>query len=301
MKTIFNLTRPISWSSLVLVIHDASKARPSHSAGQKGGDIMSGSISSGAHVPSTAQNIVSIFGLLFAGFSYTLFLLTFTMFALRVSGVWTPDGVNVGIASSFLVNFVLVLVFAVQHTIMARAGFKIGWSRIVSPHLERSTFVLFSSLSMAGIVFLWQPISGHVWEVNSTLGQVFLYSLFGLGYLGVVASTFLIDHFYLFGLKQAWSNFKGHAIPRAEFKEPWPYKKVRHPMMTCVLVMMWATPSMSLSQAFLAGLFTLYVFVGTVFEEKELQKELGVVYENYQKRVPKLFPMPKAFRKKINI
>lgn len=226
-------------------------------------------------------------GLVYSGLAYVLFLGSFTAFALAVTGLWAPwaGKAELPAALAALVNAGLVASFALQHTVMARASFKARWTRLVPPHLERSTFVLFASVLLAGIVLFWQPLPGALWSVDSPFARTLLRVGFIAGYLGVVACSFLIDHFHLFGLQQSWRYSRGLPALEPSFHEPWAYRRIRHPMMTSVIVMLWSTPEMSAAQALLAGLFTLYVLAGTVFEERELAEQLGEDYAEYRTRV----------------
>jgi protein-S-isoprenylcysteine O-methyltransferase Ste14 len=239
--------------------------------------------------PRQGSLVARLSGLAYAGLAYLLFLGSFTAFAAVVHGIPMPWAVDFGLPSALAValNVGLVLSFAVQHTIMARAGFKRWWTRFVPAHLERSTFVLFSSLLMLAIVSCWQVAPGGVWAVESSILTNALHGGFVLGYLGVVASSFLIDHFHLFGLQQAWRHFRSRTPKAPVFREPWAYRQIRHPMMIAVIVMMWSTPTMSFGQALLAALFTAYALIGVLFEERELVAEHGDAYREYQQRVPK--------------
>ena len=239
--------------------------------------------------PTSTSRVSGLSGLAYAGVAYVLFLGAFTAFAAAVHGIALPWAVDLGVhpVLAAAVNTLLVLSFAVQHTIMARAGFKRWWTRIVPVHLERATFVLVASLLMLAIVSFWQTVPGTAWVVANPIAKAILHAVFALGYLGVVASSFLIDHFHLFGLQQAWRHFRSRAPQAPVFHEPWAYRQVRHPMMVAVIVMMWSAPAMSVAQALLAALFTAYAFVGVLFEERELVAEHGEAYRRYQRRVPR--------------
>lgn len=226
-------------------------------------------------------------GLVYSGLAYVLFLGSFTAFALAVTGLWVPwaGKGQLPLALAIFVNVGLVASFVLQHTVMARSAFKAWWTRVVPAHLERSTFVLFASVLLLGIVLFWQPLPGALWNVDTPFLRTLLRVGFLAGYLGVVACSFLIDHFHLFGLQQSFRYSRGLPALEPSFHEPWVYRRVRHPMMTAILVMMWSTPEMSAGQALLAGLFTLYVLVGTVFEERGLAEHLGEDYVGYRTRV----------------
>lgn len=233
-------------------------------------------------------------GLVYAGLSYVLFLASFTLFAAACSGLWAPwpSSTTLPTAAAVAIDIALVLLFGIQHSVMARPGFKRRWTRIVPKHLERATYVLAASVVLLVVVLFWQPVGGQIWSVEATAGRVVLWALFAVGYLGVVWSTYLIDHFHLFGLQQVWRRFRGKPPSSPEFQEPWAYRQVRHPMMLFLLVMVWSSPAKTGSQALLAGLMSLYVLAGIAFEERGLIEELGEPYREYRRRVPRLIPRP---------
>lgn len=232
-------------------------------------------------------SVSSIAGFAYSLAAYGLFLAAFTLFGVVVNGIWMPwanaDAGNVAVAVA--INTLLVGSFALQHTIMARASFKERWTKIVPASVERTTFVVVTSLLMLGILFFWQPLPGTLWHVETPWLRNVLRGGFVAGFLGVVGSSFLINHFHLFGLQQTWRRLRGLAPADPVFREPWAYRRVRHPMMTSVLVMVWSAPTMSASQALMAGLFSAYALVGVLFEERELSEMHGADYNNYRERV----------------
>jgi methanethiol S-methyltransferase len=228
--------------------------------------------------------------------AYVLFLGAF-LYLMAFTLNLIPNGVS-GPASfppvaAAMINVALILLFGLQHSIMARPGFKRWWTRFVPPHLERSTFVVIASGFVLLIVVAWQPIDGVLWEATGT-PMIVLYALSVAGWLTVPVTSFLTDHFHLFGLRQVFEYAMGRKASPPVFKETAVYKKVRHPMMLGFLVGFWFTPLMTASHAMFAGLMTLYILAGIYFEERTLVHEHGNAYLDYQARVPKLIPIPGA-------
>ena len=234
--------------------------------------------------------------------SYVVFLIAFLYAIGFVGNLVVPKGIDTGTESdmtmSIVINLLLLSLFAIQHTIMARPAFKKKWTTIISPAIERSTFVLLSSLILLLLFWQWRPMTGMVWEVQNPLFVKILTGLFYLGWVIVLLSTFMINHFHLFGLDQVFNNLKSQPPTGLEFKENFFYKFVRHPIMTGFIIAFWATPVMTTGHLLFAAVTTAYIFVGVKhFEEKDLRNEIGEPYVSYQKRVPMLFPFTK-FRKK---
>ena len=228
----------------------------------------------------------------FAFFGTILYMIGF------VGSFAVPKGINDGEPGSavvaVLLNLALVLAFAVQHTIMARPAFKRWWTRHCVPKpVERSTFVLVSSLILVATFWLWRPIPGTVWQVESAAGQAVLYGLFALGWGLVFYSSFLINHFDLFGLRQVFLYFKSKSYAPVPVKVVSLYKLVRNPLMLGFLIAMWAIPTMTLSHLLFAGAMTVYIFIGIQFEERTLAKELGAEYQAYRAQTPMLLPVPR--------
>jgi protein-S-isoprenylcysteine O-methyltransferase Ste14 len=189
-----------------------------------------------------------------------------------------------------LVNTLLIALFGLQHGIMARPGFKRRWTRIIPPHLERSTFVWFAAILVIAIIRFWQPIKGDLWNVSG-MGFAALSVISLLGFLAVPVVSFLTDHFELFGLRQAFQYALDHPSSKPEFRERSLYRKTRHPMMLAFLVAFWATPHMTVGHLLFAALMTCYILVGIYFEERDLSRTYGIIYREYQARVPKLLPL----------
>ena len=187
------------------------------------------------------------------------------------------------------VNLMLLLVFALQHSVMARPAFKAWWTRFIPKPIERSTYVLFSNLAMILIFACWQPIGGYAWKVESVGGQAVLYSLYAIGWLIVLYSTFLINHFDLFGLRQVYLHFKGKPYTQLPFRTPSLYRYVRHPLYVGWIMVSWFTPTMSWAHILFSVGITAYILVAIRFEERDLVAGLDG-YSEYRKRVPMLVP-----------
>jgi protein-S-isoprenylcysteine O-methyltransferase Ste14 len=188
----------------------------------------------------------------------------------------------------------LITLFGLQHSLMARPGFKRRWIRTIPHHLERSTYVLIASLLVILIVAGWQPIDGHLWRVTGPWMIALLSALSALGWLMIPLCSFLTDHFELFGLRQVAEYAFGWPQPKAEFKQRALYKKVRHPMMLGFLVAFWAAPYMTVSHLVFAVAMTAYILIGIHFEERDLADKHGQAYRDYQAQVPKLLPIPSS-------
>jgi protein-S-isoprenylcysteine O-methyltransferase Ste14 len=188
----------------------------------------------------------------------------------------------------------LLTLFGLQHSLMARPGFKRRWTRIIPQHLERSTYVLIAALLVILVVAGWQPIEGQLWKVTGQWMIAVVSALAALGWLMIPLCSFLTDHLELFGLRQVAEYAFGWVQPKSEFKQRALYKKVRHPMMLGFLVAFWAAPYMTLGHLLFAMTMTAYILVGIHFEERDLADKHGQAYRDYQARVPKLLPVPSA-------
>ncbi|HEU4569755.1 MAG TPA: SRPBCC family protein [Gemmatimonadales bacterium] len=184
----------------------------------------------------------------------------------------------------------LLALFGVQHSVMARPAFKAWWTRIIPPSLERSTYLVATAAVLLPLVLLWQPLPGTAWSVGSPALRAALTGVALLGWAYLFAATFAIDHLELFGLRQSWDGFRGRATEAPRFRERWMYRFDRHPIMTGLLVGVWAVPEMTAGHLLLALGLTAYVVVGVRFEERALVRQLGEVYESYRRRVPALVP-----------
>jgi methanethiol S-methyltransferase len=187
-----------------------------------------------------------------------------------------------------VINVGLLLLFGVQHSVMARASFKKRLHRILPAALERSTYVWTSGVALGAAVLLWQPLDGVIWHVSGLLRWLLLGGVaFGWGYL--FAATFAINHWDLFGLRQSWLAARGQEYRNVPFKEHWMYRYSRHPIMLGALIGIWSTPTMTATQFFLSGGLTLYIAIGVYFEERDLIRQWGQNYLDYKRRVGALF------------
>jgi len=199
----------------------------------------------------------------------------------------SPDAAS---GSAVLINLGLIALFGLQHSVMARAGFKAGLTRVVPPALERSVFCLASAVVLIVLYCLWQPMPTLVWDVQSGGGRMSLTALFFLGWLIVLISTFLLNHFELFGLAQPWRNLRGTAAPNEAFATPGFYRVVRHPIYAGFVLAFWATPTMTQGHLLLAAGMTVYILIGIRYEERDLVARFGAQYSAYKAKVGMLFP-----------
>jgi methanethiol S-methyltransferase len=239
---------------------------------------------------------VFVYGVL----SYACFLVTFLYAIGFVGGFAVPrsiDSVAAGrIAVAAAVDLFLLAVFALQHSVMARPAFKRCWTRIVPEPAERSTYVLASSLALLLLFWQWRPIGGVVWQVEHTVGQAVLYGLFAAGWLTVLVTTFLINHFDLFGLRQVWLHLHGEPYRPLGFVTPGPYRHVRHPLYVGWLLAFWATPTMTAAHLLFALMTTAYILIAIRLEERDLGEVHGEKYAEYRRSVPMLVPQVRVAR-----
>jgi methanethiol S-methyltransferase len=232
--------------------------------------------------------------------SYSVFLATF-LYAIGFIGNFgvprTLDGTPTEpLGKALAVNVGLLGLFAVQHSVMARKWFKDWWIRIVPKPLERSTYVLFSSLALILLFWLWLPLGGVVWSIEDPIGRIVLRVLFGFGWALVLLSTFLINHFDLFGLRQVWLYLRGRPYTTLQFGTPGPYRLVRHPLYVGWLFAFWSTPTMTLAHLLFSVATTAYILMAIQFEERDLIREHGEAYEAYRRSVPMLIPFTRRHR-----
>jgi len=195
-----------------------------------------------------------------------------------------------------LTNVALLGVFAVQHSVMARRGFKRWWTKIVPTTIERSTYCLFSAAALGLLMWKWQPMGGMIWQTDVPALRYGLYGLSLVGWVILYYSSFLINHFDLFGLRQVWMNLRGQKYKPLRFTEPVLYRYLRHPLYLGMLLAVWATPVMTVAHLFFAVGVLGYILVGIQFEERDLLHNLGARYASYRRRVPMLLPRLKRSR-----
>ncbi len=225
---------------------------------------------------------------------YAAFFATFLYAVLWIGNLGVPNSLDSeptsSLGFSIAVNLLLLTAFAVQHSLMARPVFK-QWMRRYQPDvIERSTYVLASSLALALIFLLWQPLGGSLWYTTNPILVALLYSCYAAGWILVFVSTFLISHADLFGLRQTWNYFRGRASAPLNFRMPGIYRHVRHPLYLGWLIVMWSTPTMTGSHFLFAVGTTAYILIGIRFEERDLERAHGVAYSRYKNEVPMLIP-----------
>jgi protein-S-isoprenylcysteine O-methyltransferase Ste14 len=237
--------------------------------------------------------------LTYAAAAYALSVATLIYACGFVGNLGTPtalDGEPHGpLALALAVNFALLALFAVQHSGMARPGFKRVLTRVVPPPVERATYVLFSSLALLLLFWQWRPVGGVVWEIPGDAARAAVYVLFAAGWLTVLATTFLINHFDLFGLRQGWLYFRGVPYTPPPFATPWPYRLVRHPLYVGWLLAFWAAPTMTVAHLVFAAGLTAYILAAVGLEERDLTSA-HPEYADYRRQVPMLVPGLRAFR-----
>jgi methanethiol S-methyltransferase len=234
--------------------------------------------------------IALIYGLL----SYAFFFVTFLYALAFVENAYVPRTIDIGqeapLIEALIVNLVLMSLFAIQHSVMARPQFKQWWTQFVPKPVERSTYVLFATSALALLCWQWRPIPMVVWQVSTPAATDFLVGLSLFGWLVVLASTFMINHFELFGLYQVAKNFTASAMPDAKFKTPLLYNFVRHPIYLGFIIAFWAAPVMTAGHLLFAAVTTAYIFVGIFLEERDLVDLFGEDYRRYRQRVAMLVP-----------
>lgn len=233
--------------------------------------------------------------LVYSTVAYLAFVGVFLYLIAFVADHFVPRTIDRGVETgstmgAVLVNLGLIALFGLQHSVMARAGFKRWWTRIVPEPIERSTYVLFSSIFLVLLLALWRPIPATVWHVESAVAVAALWTIFAFGWGLLFVSTYLISHAHLFGLKQAFQHWRGRHLADPEFQTPGPYRHLRHPMMLGFLLGFWATPHMTTGHLLFAVAMSAYIFVGCRFEERALEGEFGGLYLEYKRRVPMLVP-----------
>ena len=227
---------------------------------------------------------------------YAIFFGTFLYAIGFVGNFIVPKSMDSGaegtVIEALIINLLLLGVFAVQHSVMARKEFKALWTKVIPEVIERSTYVLLSSLALLLLFWQWRPMGGVVWDVSGSYLGTVLMAISLVGWLLVLVSTFLINHFELFGLEQVFVNLKGKALTYGEFKTPGLYQFVRHPIYFGFTVAFWATPIMTVAHLLFAVGTLVYMIIGIALEEKDLVASFGDSYQKYQSRVSMLIPLP---------
>jgi protein-S-isoprenylcysteine O-methyltransferase Ste14 len=244
--------------------------------------------------PNSGRPLSKIASLGYGLICNLIFLGTFLYTIGFVGNLIVPKSIDSGplvpLAEALAVNVLLLGLFAVQHSVMARPAFKRWWTRAVPPHVERSTFVLASSLLLILLFWQWRPLPWILWDLQRPLAVTALWGLFGVGWLVVLISTFLIDHFDLFGLRQVYLYARDQPYIPPSFRTPAFYRIIRHPIMLGFLIAFWATPTMTWGHLLFAVMTTAYILVGMSLEERDLRRTFGSSYDEYQQQVSMLVP-----------
>lgn len=240
------------------------------------------------------RTIAFLYGLI----AYAVFFVSFLYAIGFVSGLVVPTTIDAGIlaptSTAVVIDLVLMSIFALQHSIMARKQFKRWWTQYVPAPVERTTYVLLASLALALLLWQWRPIPAVIWHVADQRVAMALTAFSLLGWLIVLTSTFLINHFELFGLHQVANNLSGRPMPAPRFREPLYYRFVRHPIYLGFVIAFWATPTMTAGHLLFAAVTTAYILVGIQLEERDLIDLFGDQYRDYKRRVSMLVPWRKS-------
>ena len=236
---------------------------------------------------------VTIF--LYGVFCYLVFFATFLYAIAFLGDFGVPKSIDSGVQGSLgralAVDVLLLGLFAVQHSLMARPWFKRAWTRIVPPAAERSTYVLFASVAMILLFWKWQPMGGLIWQLDTEVGRLVAYGIYAFGWALLLLATFLIDHFDLFGLRQVYLYLRGRPYTGLQFRTPLLYRYVRHPIYVGWLCIFWATPQMTVAHLIFALTTTAYILIAISWEERDLLSAHGETYQRYREQVPKLIPI----------
>lgn len=228
--------------------------------------------------------------------AYLIFFATFLWLIAFMAGIaifptTVDDAVNgTSLARALIIDLALIAIFGIQHSVMARPGFKDRWTKTVPTSVERSTYVLAAAIALGLLLQFWHTVDGVIWDLRGSIAAPLLWAIFALGWAVLLLSTFLINHFELFGLTQAWSHGRTRDQAPPVLREPLLYRYVRHPLYLGFVIAFWATPYMTLSHLLFSAGMTVYILVGIAHEERDLVGHFGQSYEEYRKRVGMLIP-----------
>jgi protein-S-isoprenylcysteine O-methyltransferase Ste14 len=232
---------------------------------------------------------------------YAVFFATFLYSIGFIGNLVVPKSMdsatNAPLLKSLVIDLLLLAIFAVQHSVMARPWFKRAWTRLVPEPAERSTYVLFSSVALIALFILWQPLGGTIWNIQSSPGRALMYTGFAFGFALVLLSTFLINHFDLFGLRQVWLYLRGKPYTQLAFRTPALYKHVRHPLYVGWFMSFWFTPAMTVTHLLFAAMCSAYILLAIRWEERDLVSAYGAKYVEYRSNVPMLLPSAKPYQR----